>query len=1097
LDDSGAVALDGAPATSPQSAAFFARLREHLRSRLFGTTQQKLVPEPEPPPRVEGDLPVRIGRYDVIGRIGSGGMGVIYSAFDRALGRKVAVKLINPRGTNPEQARVRLLREAKALARLSHPNIVHVYEVGTFEDGVFVAMEFVEGTTLRRWQSLGDRPWRQVLAAYIAAGQGVAAGHEAGVVHRDFKPDNVLVRRDDEVRVIDFGLARTQADPVPFEPQGFDETTEGEVALTKTGTLMGTPAYMAPEQFKGEPADARSDQFAFCIALYEALYGYRPFAGATVKRVATNVLTGKVEPPPKYTDVPEKVYRVLLRGLEVLPEDRYPDLKHLLDELPSDGPRSLRWFAGALVLLGLGAGGSVWAMTVVDDANRAAAIEALRSDFVAARGAEAEARLRRAWGRSRGQRFNELVLRTAEELVGSDPTQALASLKRLDPADPDWITPARLIAAEAESHEVVVRRLAVGVGPVTHVASDRTGDRLAIGAGNQGVLVHPGPDGAVSGALAGEPFEVTSLAMNDDGNLVVAAGRDGAVRLWRDPDVAPEIFARHRGGATAVAISADGTRIASGGADGRVVIGEPAAKTRSESKEHAKAVRALALSFDGSILASAGDDAQVRIAFLGQDRRWVLPHRGSVPVKALAFNSDGAYLDCLGDDGFVWRVRTDERRGTLLEAPPGISLIAASPRGQEVALYSAGQALRLFAEEGQPTRELFSRSVTALAVSGDGRSVIAAGGDRSIRRWKVRRRADSTYRFRDAVVLAMAHTPIGNRLAIGTSTGVVRLWDVASDETPQIGQLVGGVHALMFSPDGTRLAALGGLGGISVWTLGEDAEPESLVPAAFELPIQWHADGTRIAAQLCDSPRRCGLVVHDLDAHERLLATQLGAPLRSFGLSEGGRWALAVRASSPDSVELFDLQTGEQHSPPWAEEHVPSQVVAHRFSSDATSVRLAARDGDRLALWHWSPTEELLALLDEVEVDSVIADPAGTALLLRGVEGDEVWVLDEPLRRPIGPLPETIDHFELASDRSLALVVSKGRATVIHLATGIRRTVAGIEEPFVWRGLSAFAMAEERQLVRLRSDPTPDDPDAFLAWLDRITDAVVDDYPSR
>ena len=294
----------GVDRPSPDSAAFLSRLRENLRGKLFGSTLRPLEAEgavADSPHVAEVGQPKTIGRYEVLGRIGSGGMGVIYAALDPSLGRKVAVKLLNPKGGQHKDARNRLLREAQALARLSHPSVVQVYEAGEFADQVFVAMEFVQGTTLRQWQLGADRSWRAILGAYKAAAEGLAAGHSAGIVHRDFKPDNVLVSSDGEVRVIDFGLARTEAE-VPTGSDGARMLpVDSDLALTKTGTLMGTPAYMAPEQFKGETADARTDQFAFCVALYEALYGYRPFSGGTIHKLAANVLLGNVESPPRYT----------------------------------------------------------------------------------------------------------------------------------------------------------------------------------------------------------------------------------------------------------------------------------------------------------------------------------------------------------------------------------------------------------------------------------------------------------------------------------------------------------------------------------------------------------------------------------------------------------------------------------------------------------------------------------------------------------------------------------------------------------------------------------------------------------------------------
>jgi serine/threonine protein kinase len=206
-----------------------------------------------------------IGRYTVLQMLGAGGMGVVYAAFDPELDRKVAIKLLHvqlaPReGTT---GATRLLREAQAMARLSHPNVIAVHDVGTHDGQVFMAMEFVEGQTLG--DELGARPrgWRDVVGLYVAAGRGLAAAHRSGLVHRDFKPDNVMIDREGRVRVLDFGLACSRADS-PLAKIDATSTSSLDIRLTATGAVMGTPAYMAPEQHMGQAADERCDQFAFC-----------------------------------------------------------------------------------------------------------------------------------------------------------------------------------------------------------------------------------------------------------------------------------------------------------------------------------------------------------------------------------------------------------------------------------------------------------------------------------------------------------------------------------------------------------------------------------------------------------------------------------------------------------------------------------------------------------------------------------------------------------------------------------------------------------------------------------------------------------------
>ena len=308
------------------------------RAETAGGTQQTFdarIAEPR-----ESSVPVvrlgqRAGRFVLLSEIGRGGMGTVYSAYDAHLERKVAIKLLHRNATAGPSSHRRLLHEAQAMARVSHPNVVSVYEVGEIESQVFIAMEFIDGSPLSVWQKQPDRTWAEVLAMYLQAGRGLAAAHGMGLIHRDFKPDNVLVGRDGRARVLDFGLARFD-ELQPEEPSPANAgTTKQPWTRTDTGTGMcaGTPGYMSPEQYLGAPLDARSDQFSFCVALYEGLYGNRPFSGKTVPELTANTVDGKLLPPPADTHVPEELRRILERGLMPSPTERFATLEALLHVL--------------------------------------------------------------------------------------------------------------------------------------------------------------------------------------------------------------------------------------------------------------------------------------------------------------------------------------------------------------------------------------------------------------------------------------------------------------------------------------------------------------------------------------------------------------------------------------------------------------------------------------------------------------------------------------------------------------------------------------------------------------------------------------------
>ena len=280
------------------------------------------VADPATPAPGLGD---RIGRYLTLGTLGRGGMGVVIAAHDPELDRRIAIKLVHPAlwRTASKQARVLLRAEARAMARLVHPNVVTIHDLGTVGDQLFVAMELVEGTSLDAWKKAAPRTWREVLAVCIQAGRGIAAAHRAGLVHRDVKPQNVLVGRGGQARITDFGLAAlVHAGPVVAE-----------------AGPAGTPAYMSPEQHKMGEVGPASDQFSFCVMLYEALFGVRPFGGTTAAAIAAEVIAGRMRDMPLRPHMPRRIRRALRRGLSVDPGARFPSMDALLDSLTV----ALRW----------------------------------------------------------------------------------------------------------------------------------------------------------------------------------------------------------------------------------------------------------------------------------------------------------------------------------------------------------------------------------------------------------------------------------------------------------------------------------------------------------------------------------------------------------------------------------------------------------------------------------------------------------------------------------------------------------------------------------------------------------------------------------
>ncbi|MEZ4379777.1 MAG: serine/threonine-protein kinase [Nannocystaceae bacterium] len=495
------------------------RLRAMVHERLFG--------EPQPP--------VRIGRYRVQGRLGVGSMGTVYTAVDDELDRKVAIKLLHSHMVaDPSVGHARLLREARALARLDHPNVVTIYEVGVHDGDVFLAMEHIEGETLGAWLASARRSAAAILDVMIAAGRGLAAAHDAGLVHRDIKPDNIIVDRRGRVRVVDFGLVRSVPRP----------GADGLTPLTGAEVILGTPAYMSPEQIRGEHLTAASDLYSFCMVLYEALFGERPVATQIAGGQAAGVAASAGRRAPR-------LRQILARGLERAPEARFASTRALLAELARIRRPPLRHEALVRILIA-GAGVALALLVAILwlSERRAyahelwrtralvAALEVERELAVEVVGWSADGRLLR--GRADG---TIEVWRGAGEVsrrrCGDAPLVAVAAS-------------GGLVAAADRAREVCLwrgpeaaaRRLSAGAAALSALAVDPVGGRVLVGDREGGVRAldletgASGPRWAVGGHVLGLRI------LGDGAILAVTRGGDARVAELRGLELRERVRGR-------------------------------------------------------------------------------------------------------------------------------------------------------------------------------------------------------------------------------------------------------------------------------------------------------------------------------------------------------------------------------------------------------------------------------------------------------------------------------------------------------------------------------------------------------------------------